>query len=235
MSFDEKSLWKITYGLYLITSCDSQKMNGQIANTVVQVTAEPPKIAVSINKNCYTHEIISKSKHYAVSVLEQDTPMEFIGLFGFRCGRELNKFAEISFEKGVTGCPIVTDNSLSYLEAKVTESVDVGTHTIFIAEVVAGKVLKEGSPLTYAYYQNVKHGKAHKNAPTFKKENADSSENKEGIDMEKYVCKVCGYVYDPEKGDPENGVEPGTKFEDVSDSWLCPVCGVGKDQFQKEA
>ena len=235
MSFDEKALWNITYGLYLITSCDGKRKNGQIANTVIQVTANPPRIAVSINKNCYTHEIISKGKSFAVSILEKETPMEFIGLFGFKSGKEIDKFDGKAITMGETGCPIVKDYSLASINVKVCNVVDVGSHTVFIGDVVSGKVLKQGEPLTYAYYQNVKKGKAHKNAPTYKDPGKITAEKKEGEGMQKYVCKVCGYVYDPEKGDPENGVNPGTKFEDVPEDWLCPVCGVGKDQFEPEA
>jgi len=166
--FDGKALWDITYGLYIVTSISGDRVNGQIANTVFQVSAEPPRIAVSINKNNLTHEYIEKSGILAVSVLEKDTPMPFIGTFGFKSGRDTDKFSKIAFKKGQMGCPLVTDNALSVFEAKVIGRTDTGTHTIFIAEIIGAEVLKKGSPLTYAYYQRVKNGKVPKNAPTYK-------------------------------------------------------------------
>jgi len=87
--------------------------------------------------------------------------------------------------------------------------------------------------MTYEYYHKVKGGFSPKTAPTYSSE-VDKEIKKEEKKMDKYVCKVCGYVYDPEKGDPENGVEPGTKFEDIPDDWVCPICGVGKEEFEKE-
>jgi rubredoxin len=98
-------------------------------------------------------------------------------------------------------------------------------------------VLKTGTPLTYAYYQQVKKGKAPKNAPTYKgsavSTNEQAEKGKEKA-MKKYVCGICGYVYDPEKGDSEGGIAPGTAFEDLPDDWTCPVCGAGKDEFEAE-
>jgi ferric-chelate reductase [NAD(P)H] len=165
---DTKALWDISYGLYLVTSVSGEKVNGQIVNSIIQVCAETPRIAVSINKENLTHEYIKKSGVLAVTVLEQDTPMPFIGRFGFRTGRDEDKFSEMKYEKGQTGCPIVTDNALSYFEGKVIGSADAGTHTVFIVEITEAKVLKEGIPLTYAHYQQVKKGKAPKNAPTYR-------------------------------------------------------------------
>ena len=234
---DSKALWDISYGLYIVTSISGNKQNGQIANTVFQVSADPPKIAVSINKNNLTHEYIKKSGVLAVSVLEEDTPMPFIGTFGFKSGKDVDKFSQITFKKGRTGCPLVTDNALSVFEAKVVGSADAGTHTIFIAEVVTAEVLKKSTPLTYAYYQQVKKGKAPKNAPTYKGDKAAEKkpeEKQEVVEMQKYVCSVCGYVYDPEKGDSEGGISPGTLFDDLPDDWTCPICGAAKEEFEKE-
>ena len=165
---DRKALWDISYGLYIVSSVSGDKTNGQIVNTVFQVSAEPPTIAVSINKNNLTHQYIEDSKVLAVSILEEDTPMPFIGLFGFKSGREVDKMSQVGCRNGETGCPIVTDNALSCFDGRVVGTLDCGTHTIFVAEIVGAEILKEGTPLTYAYYQNVKKGKASKNAPTYK-------------------------------------------------------------------
>ena len=99
-------------------------------------------------------------------------------------------------------------------------------HHHFICEVVEGEILKEDEPLTYAYYHEVKRGVTPKKAPTYREE-------KEQEKMQKYRCIVCGYIYDPQKGDPESDIKPGTAFEKLPDSWVCPICGVGKDRFEE--
>ncbi|GAH39450.1 unnamed protein product, partial [marine sediment metagenome] len=121
--------------------------------------------AVSINKNNLTHEFIGESKVLAVSILSRDTPLFFIGHFGFKSGRDINKFEGINYEINETQAPVLTDNTLAYLEARVTQQLDVGTHTIFIGELVGADVVKEGEPMTYAYYHQVKRGTTPKRAP----------------------------------------------------------------------
>jgi ferric-chelate reductase [NAD(P)H] len=157
----------LSYGLYIITSKDEDQMNGQVVNTVLQVTSEPPRIAVIINKKNYTHELIAKSKVFSASVLEESTPMTFLGPFGFRSGKDFDKLSKVSFQDGVTGCPLITEHALSVLEAEVIDQVDLGTHTVFIGNVVSSKVLKEGTPLTYQYYHQILKGKSPPNAPTY--------------------------------------------------------------------
>jgi Rubredoxin len=189
---------------------------------------------VAINKENLTNEFIRESKVLTVSILSKEAPMKFIGHFGFKSGRELDKFEGMHYKVGVTGAPIIIENSIAYLEAKVVGSLDVGTHTVFIGEVVGAEVIDEyEEPMTYAYYHEVKRGKSPKNAPTYIKE--EKEEKKEVLKMAKYRCSVCGYVYNPEKGDPDSGIDPGTPFEEIPDDWVCPVCGAGKDQFKKEA
>ena len=223
-----KALRGCSYGLYVISSRKGDRLNGQIANTVFQITSEPPTIAVSINKQNLTHEFISESKVFSASILSRDTPLSFIGHFGFKSGREADKFKDINYRLGETKVPIVLDHTIGYLEAKMINQVDVGTHTIFIGEIVGADVLKEGEPMTYAYYQQVKRGTTPKTAPSY------IEERKEIVSkMAKYKCTVCGYIYDPESGDPDGGIKPGTPFEKLPDDWVCPVCGASKDQFEK--
>lgn len=228
---NQKALHKISYGLYVVSSKRNDKFNGQIANTVFQITSEPPTIAVSINKQNLTHGYIQESKVFTTSILSKETPMKFIGHFGFKSGRELDKFKDVNYKVGVTGAPVVLENIVGYLEAEVVDSLDAGTHTVFIGKVVDAEIIKDGEPMTYAYYHEIKKGTAPKTAPTYIKEENKKEESK----MEKYECTVCGYVYDPEKGDPDSGIKPGTPFEELPDDWVCPVCGVGKDKFEKEA
>lgn len=164
---DRRALKDLSYGLYLVTSRDGERLNGQVVNTVIQVTSEPTRVAVIINKKNLTHEFIIKSGVFGVSVLEEDTPMTFLGPFGFRSGRDIDKLAQLTYKRGVTGCPLVTEHALSLLEAGVIQTIDLGSHTIFIGNTLFAEVLKEGRPLTYRYYHEVLKGKSPPAAPTF--------------------------------------------------------------------
>ncbi len=225
-----KALYKLGYGLYVVSSRKGDRLNGQIANTVFQITSEPPTIAVSINKNNLTHEFITESRVLAASVLSQDTPLSFIGHFGFNSGRDINKLEGVNYKIGETQAPVITDNTLAYLEARVIKEIDVGTHTIFIGELAGADVIKEGEPMTYAYYHQVKGGTTPKAAPSYVEE-----KKVEVIKAPKYRCTVCGYIYDPELGDPDGGIKPGTLFEKIPDDWVCPVCGAAKSEFEISA
>jgi flavin reductase (DIM6/NTAB) family NADH-FMN oxidoreductase RutF/rubredoxin len=229
LSLNKKALHKISYGLYIVCSKKDKKINGQIANSVFQVTAEPPTVAVSINKKNLTHEYIQYSKVFTLSILCEKAPMTHIGIFGYQSGRDIDKFKGIKYKIGKTGSPIVIDHVLAYIEAELINQIDVVTHTIFIGKIVDADVLTNDRCMTYEYYHIIKGGKSPKNAPTYIKD-----EKMEEKNMEKYVCKVCGYVYDPEKGDLESGIKPGTKFEDLPETWVCPVCGASKQDFDKE-
>jgi flavin reductase (DIM6/NTAB) family NADH-FMN oxidoreductase RutF/rubredoxin len=226
-------LHKITYGLYIISSGQDAKFNGQICNTLFQVTSDPATIAISINKKNYTHELIKLSHKFSVSILAETAPMTFIGLFGFKCGREINKLENINARTGATGVPIVLDYSVGYLEAELTNEVDCGSHTIFVGRVIDADVTSNDELMTYDYYRQVKGGKASQNAPTYIKEEPVGKQQQAAA-AARYVCSVCGYVYDPVQGDPDSGVAPGTSFEDIPDDWICPICGATKAAFEKE-
>lgn len=229
---DLESLFKLSYGMCIVSSKKGDRVNGCIVNTVFQITPEPPMVAASINRACLTHEYISDSKVFAVSILSQDAPMSFIGKFGFRSGRDVDKFEGITYKMGQTGAPIVLDNTVGFLEAEVTLSIDVETHTLFIANIVACGAIDDGEPMTYAYYRDIKHGRTPKTAATYIGVEAKSKLNQGALGMKKYKCLMCGYVYDPAVGDPDNGVKAGTAFEDLPDDWVCPDCGAGKDEFE---
>ena len=231
---NKSAFYKLSYGLYVITSGKEGRFNGQIANTVFQVTSDPPTVAVSINKQNFTHDHISSSRRFAVSILEEATPMTMIGRFGFKCGRDIDKFEGIGTRVGKTGIPIVTDHAIAFIEAEVVGEMDCGTHTIFLGRVVECDVLGTAQPMTYAYYNTVKGGKSPKNAPTYQQAEPPKTTEIPAVKAARYTCSVCGYVYDPEKGDPEGNVPPGTRFEDLPEGWVCPVCGAGRDQFVKE-
>jgi len=162
-----KALHQLSYGLYIVSSHLKGKPNAQIANTFFQMTAEPPKLAACLNKENLTHDYVAKSGVFGVSILDQETPFPFIGAFGFKSGKDVNKFERMGYITGVTGVPIVTENAVSYLEMKVVGTMDAGSHTLFLGELVDCQVLKEGTPLTYKYYHEVIKGKTPKKATTY--------------------------------------------------------------------
>ena len=164
---DPNVLHNISYGMFIVSSDKDKVFNGQIANTVFQITNVPVTIAISINKKNLTYEHIESSKHFSVSILEEETPLTFIGNFGFKSGRQEDKFKDTAFKVLPSGCPVVTDHSIGYLEAEVINSFDCGTHVLFLGCVKNSRILKEGKVMTYDYYHNVKKGTTPPKAPTF--------------------------------------------------------------------
>jgi len=227
---DLNVLHNIGYGMYVVSSFRGKELNGQIANTVFQITSQPATIAVSINKQNLTHEFIVASGFFSVSVLAQETPLVFIGQFGFKSGRTEDKFKNVKYRLLESGCPVALDNSLGYLECRVVKLFDCTTHTVFLGEISGSEMLMPGKPMTYEYYHQTKRGTTPASAPTFiKAEKLIPRENT----MKKYRCTVCGYIYDPAIGDPDGGIAAGTPFEKIPDDWVCPVCGVDKTKFEE--
>ncbi|MEN8225457.1 MAG: flavin reductase [Bacteroidota bacterium] len=230
-----QSLFKVTYGLYIVSSKDGDKLNGHISNTVFQVSAEPPRFAVATNKGNLTTDYMQKSKVFSISILQQDCDLEFLSPWGFHSGREINKFENTNYITGKSGAPIVLDKTIAYIDCKVDTVIDTGSHILFIGQVLDAQTLKDGvAPLTYTYYRDVIKGVSPKNAPTHIKKDHDADpdiipETK----LNSFQCLVCGYIYDPEKGDEAKGIPPGTSFEELPDDWTCPICGVSKDEFKQ--
>ncbi|PIU18864.1 MAG: flavin reductase [Elusimicrobia bacterium CG08_land_8_20_14_0_20_44_26] len=161
-----KTLEKISYGMYIVSSKKNDKINGQVANSVFQITSTPAKIAISINKNNLTHSFIEESKLFCISILPTDFPLKLIGQFGFKSGKEINKFENIEYKLTKNGLPYLK-NSLVFIECKVINFVSEGTHTIFIGEVIESDILNIGEPMTYSYYHEIKGGGVSKNAPHY--------------------------------------------------------------------
>lgn len=228
-SANYEAFFKISYGLYIVSSKDGDKLNGYVSNAVFQVTAEPAQFAVCCSKNNYTSELITKSKTFSISVLNKNASPELIGLFGYQSGKDVEKFKNVKFITGNTGCPILIEDSLAWFDCRVVQTLDVGTHLLFTAEIVDNELIDSaGEPLTYSYYREVRKGKAPKNAPTY----IDTgSEDATVSDKEKYKCLICGHIYDPKNGDPEHNIPAGTDFNDLDDDWRCPVCGAEKYSF----
>ena len=167
---DPKALSKLSYGIYVVSSKKGDKLNGQIANSVFQVSAQPRLIAAAINKKNLTHEFIAESKVFSVSVLSNTAPLKFIGDFGFRSGRNTDKFTEHRYKTGSTGCPIPLEYSVAFIETEMISSCEAGTHTLFIGKVVNAEILNSDETMTYDYYKNVVKGKSPESAPTYVKE-----------------------------------------------------------------
>ena len=175
-----KALYNIPYGLYVLTAKDG-KDNGCIINTLQQVTSSPEKISITINKDNYTTQMIEKTGVFNVSILNEKTSFDLIKRFGFSSGKDIDKFEGFAgFDRAENGVSYITENTNSYLSAKVLSKTDVGTHITFVAEVTADVVLNDTKSVTYEYYLNNIKPK-----PAQTKKTA-------------YVCKICGYVYEGE-------------------------------------
>ena len=174
---DPKALFKIGYGLYVVTSNDGHKDNGCIVNTVVQLTDNPYRVAVNINKANYSHSTIKTTKKLNVNVLSIETPFSVFQNFGFRSGRDNDKFEGIEAWHSANGLAVLPKYINAYMSLDVENYVDLGTHGMFICKVTDSKVITQVETMTYNYYQaNVKP------KPETKKKG--------------WVCKVCGYVYE---------------------------------------
>lgn len=165
---DQSVLWKLSYGMYAVGVNDGKKPTGCIINTAIQITNEPMVIAISINKNNYTHDVLINQEKFALSILSEETEPLTITYLGFQSGLEADKFANVKYEE-VDGLPVVNSNICGYLICSIVSTADLGTHTVFHAKI-EDAVNKDGKvPMTYTYYHNVIKGKAPKNAPTYQK------------------------------------------------------------------
>lgn len=237
-----EAFYSLSYGLYIISAGSKRRKNGYVANTAFQVTAIPSQLAISCNKDNLSSQIITESGYFSLSVLKKDASTNIIGRFGYKSGKDIDKFEETQYFETKNDVPVVTEECIAWFECKVVQTVDVGSHILFIGEVLDGDYLvEEKEPLTYAYYREARHGLSPKNAPTYvdKQRLQKTVETKKeplprttGKSMQKWECSVCGHIYDPAEGDPDSGIVPGTTFEDLPDNWVCPVCGAEKSEFK---
>ncbi len=238
--FDKKALRDLSYGLYIVTSVakDGRKV-GCIANTFQQVASEPPMVSVALNKDNATTQAILDTGKFAVSVLSQEATMELIGPFGFKSSTEIDKFAPVDHQMCELGVPFVTEGCVAAFSVEVKERVDVGTHIMFVGPVVHAQKLADAKPLTYAYYHEVLRGKTPPKAVSYVAEveapdgqkgtevvqdaavaGGDGEGAAEGGQKPKYGwrCKLCGYI---------------EMMDELPDDYVCPICGVGKDMFER--
>jgi ferric-chelate reductase [NAD(P)H] len=156
---DNSPLMMINNGLSIVSSKRGEQYNGLIVHAAFEVNAGGPAIVVAVNQNNLTYDYIKESRAFTVSVLEQETPMSLIGLFGFKSGRDNDKFAGVEFVMGKSGVPYVVTNSLAFIETQVIQTFNIASLTFFVGKVVHAGVLKEGAPLTTYHYQTVMNGK----------------------------------------------------------------------------
>lgn len=200
---DMTAMFKLTYGLFVVTARSGGKDNGCITNTVGQVTSLPNRISLTVNKGNYTHDMIEQTGIFNVSILSEEADFSLFQRFGFSSGRTTDKFTGFSgYDRAENGVAFITEGTNAVLSARVVQSVDLGTHTMFICDVTGGRVLGGAPSATYAYYH------AHiKPAPQPRK-------------AEKTVwrCKVCGYEYEG---------------EELPADFVCPVCKHGAADFER--
>lgn len=166
---DKKAFYKLSYGLYIVSTTFMGKDSGCVVNTLSQVTSEPAKMSVAVNKNNFTEGQIEKSGVFAAVALTQDADLKLIGAFGFKSSRDTDKFAGFPTARDENGVPYVTQSVCARYSCKLVDSLDLGSHVMLIGEVQEAEVLGDAEPLTYSYYQKIKNGTTPKNAPSYQR------------------------------------------------------------------
>lgn len=207
---DNKAMYKLSYGLFVLTAKDGDKDNGCIINTAIQAASEPNQLSICINKLNYTHDMVKKTGEFTVSILSQEAPFDLFKRFGFQSGRDVNKFDGFdSCKRGANGIYYVTEGTNAYISVKVSQEVDLGSHTMFIGEITDMEVLGDVPSVTYEYYLN-----------NIKPKPEDTGVAKDGQQEGQVVwrCKICGYEY---------------VGEELPADFICPICKHPASDFEK--
>lgn len=200
---DKKTMYKLSYGLFVLTAADDGKDSGCIINTAGQVTGEPNRISIAVNKANFTHDLVLKSGRFNVSILSEEADFEIFRHFGFQSGRDVDKFSGYAYcKRSANGLYYVTAGTNGYISAKVEQAIDLGTHTLFIAAVEDMEVLSPAPSATYAYYQSSIKPKPEKPAG--------------GKTV--WRCAICGYIYEG---------------EELPADFICPLCKHPASDFEK--
>ena len=205
---DTKAMFKLSYGLFVCTAVRGDKKNGCIINTAIQVASEPNRISIAVNKANYTHDMIRDTGACNISVISTEASFDLFKHFGFQSGRDVDKFApdvDVKYALAENGIPYITQGTNAYFSLKVEQTVDLGSHTLFICEPTFMTVLADAPSCTYTYYQdNIKP----------KPEVVGTTPKGETI----WRCRICGYEY---------------VGEELPDDFICPICKHGKVDFEK--
>ncbi len=202
---NSKALFNLTYGLFVVTVKDNDKFNGCIVNTAIQVTSDPERIVVAVNKSNYTNELIAKTGRFNVSIISEAADFELFKRFGFQSGRDVDKFEEYeNYAVADNGIPYITGGSNAYILAEVEQIVDVGTHSMFVARITDMEVTDKTPSATYGYY--------HSNIKPQPQKADEKSETT------KWRCSICGYEYEG---------------EELPEDFICPLCKHPASDFEK--
>lgn len=202
---EKEAMYKLTYGLFMLTTTDGKRQNGCIVNTVSMLTDNPKRIVVFVNKSNYSEELLKKTGLLNVSILTENTPFDVFRQFGFQSGRDVDKFEGGRYETSENGLYYLSDCANAVLSAKVTDYHDYGTHTLFVAEVTEAKTLSQEKSVTYEYYQS-----------SIKPRPNTEPQKEQG--KGKWVCKICGYVHEG---------------EELPADFICPWCKHPAEDFEK--
>ncbi len=203
---NHKAMQKLSYGLFVLSVKTGGKDNACIINTVTQVTSKPNCIVLAVNKANYTHDLLMQSGKFTASVISENADFSLFKRFGFTSGKDTNKFAEFSGVKRTqNGTLAVTEGTCAYLSGKIVHNVDMGTHTLFIAEVTEAEIFSETPPATYAYYHQQIKPKPEK-----------IGETSDGKTI--WRCTICGYEY---------------VGEELPEDFICPLCKHPASDFEK--
>lgn len=228
---DKSAFHSLSYGMYVIGTRSAERRFGCIANTFAQVTSSPMQVSVALNKENATTAAVRESARFTASCLSEDATMELIGTFGFHSSTEFDKFARHASARDTAGLPILAEQCCAWFSAKVVQEVDLGTHILFIGEVEESqRVEAAANPMTYAYYHQVKGGKTPPKASSYLGEGGDQGlkaapaeeptvdEGEQSAARVAWRCTVCGHV---------------EIVEELPDDYTCPICGVGKEFFER--
>ena len=198
-------MYNISYGLFVLATNDGRKDNGCIINTLAQVTTDPNQVTLAVNKANYTHDVLAKTKEFTASIISEAAEFSLFKHFGFQSGKDVDKFADFTdVQRAANGTLAVCKGTNAYIAGRVKEIMDVGTHSIFLADVTDMQILSEIASATYSYYQSSIKPKPPAG----------------GVAKGKTVwrCKICGYEYEG---------------EELPEGFICPICKHGASDFEK--
>lgn len=212
---DKKAFYSLSYGLYIITTTEGDRPVGCVVNTFQQVTSSPFQVSVALNKENATTQALLKTGRYVATCLGQSASMELIGAFGFHTSKDTDKFAGFVTAKDEAGIPYVAQQFVARFSVRVVNTLDVGSHIIFIGEVEEAAAVEGDEPMTYAYYHAVKGGKTPPKASSYV---PDEPAEAPTAEKHGWRCTVCGYI---------------AEVDELPDDYKCPICGAGKDKFER--
>ena len=216
---DREAFRSLSYGLYIVSSKLDGTSMGCVVNTFAQVTSEPAQVSVAVNKDNATAGAIKATGAFEAVALDESASMEIIGTFGFHSSSDTDKFASCAHATSEQGLPYVTDGTCAHFSVKVTDSLDLGTHILFIGEVVEAESVGTEAPMAYAYYHQVKGGKTPPKASSYDpSESAPVAPSGESSPKIAWRCMLCGHI---------------EYVDELPDDFVCPLCGAGKDMFER--